>query len=100
MLALLVEDVTLLNDGTSIHVHVRFRGGRTESLAVPRPKGGWETTVTEPEAIALIDGLLDEHTYEQIADILHKRGLRPVPRTAAPTTSPRRSSVASPSTTS
>lgn len=77
MLALLVEDVTLLNDGTTIHVHVRFRGGRTESLAVPRPKGGWETTVTEPEAIALIDRLLDDHTYEQIAHILHKRGLRP-----------------------
>ncbi|MBM4366456.1 MAG: recombinase family protein [Deltaproteobacteria bacterium] len=77
MLALLVEDVTLLNDGTTLHVHLRFRGGRTESLTVPRPKGGWETTVTEPEAIALIDRLLDDHTYEQIAAILHKRGLRP-----------------------
>jgi DNA invertase Pin-like site-specific DNA recombinase len=77
MLALLLEDITLLNDGTNIAIHVRFRGGRTQSLSIPRPRGGWESSVTEPEAIATINRLLDDHHYERIAEILNERGFRP-----------------------
>jgi len=77
MLALIVEDVTLLKAGDTIAVHVRFKGGRTESLVVPRPKTGWEATQTEPEAIAEIDRLLDDHTPAQIAELLNERGFHP-----------------------
>ena len=56
---------------------MRFRGGRCETLVIPRPKFAWEATITPPEAIAEIDRLLDDHTYDEIADILHERGFRP-----------------------
>jgi hypothetical protein len=77
MLALILEDVTLLNVGPNIVAHVRFRGGRTESLTFPRPKASWEVTTTDPEVIAEIDRLLDEHIPEQVSKTLNERGFRP-----------------------
>jgi DNA invertase Pin-like site-specific DNA recombinase len=82
MLALLVEDITLRKAGDTIAAHTRFKGGRTESLVIPRPKNGWEATQTEPEALAEIDRLLDHHTPEAIASVLNERGYRPGGRTA------------------
>jgi hypothetical protein len=38
MLRLLVEDVTLARDEELIHVHIRWKGGATTSLEVPRPR--------------------------------------------------------------
>ncbi len=77
MLALILEDVTLLNVGPNIVAHVRFRGGRTESLTFPRPKASWEVTTTDPEVIAEIDRLLDEHIPEKVSKTLNERGFRP-----------------------
>ncbi len=77
MLALIVEDVTVHRGDDTVTAHVRFRGGRCETLVIPRPKFAWEATITPPEAIAEIDRLLDDHTYDEIADILHERGFRP-----------------------
>jgi DNA invertase Pin-like site-specific DNA recombinase len=79
MLAHLVEDVTLIKipaEGTT-KIHVRFRGGQTTTLTAVNPKASWEKVKTSSEIVDLVDRLLDHHVYDEIADILNARGLRP-----------------------
>jgi DNA invertase Pin-like site-specific DNA recombinase len=79
MLAYVVEDATLVrrpDDGTT-KIHVRFRGGQTTTLTTATPKASWEKVKTPPEIVELVDELLDHHIYDEIADILNARGLRP-----------------------
>ena len=79
MLAYLIEDVTLVKlaaEGTT-RIHVRFRGGQTTTLTTVNPKASWEKVKTPSEIVNLVDHLLDDHLYEEIADILNARGLRP-----------------------
>jgi len=79
MLAYVVEDVTLVkipDDGTT-RIHVRFRGGLTTTLTTVNPKASWQKVKTSPEIVELVDRLLDEHVYDEIAGILDERGLRP-----------------------
>ena len=61
------EDVTL---------HVRFKGGATETLKLPLPLKGWQYNVTDPKIVEIIDELLSDHTYLEIATILNKRGYK------------------------
>lgn len=72
---LLLEDVTL-NRTDQIHAHVRLRGGQTRSLTVPLPPPAWKTRETNPETLALLDRLLDEHTDAEVAAILNASGHR------------------------
>ena len=79
MLAYLVEDVTLVKlpaDGTT-KIHVRFRGGQTTTLTTVNPKASCEMVKTPAEIITLVDRLLDDRVYEEIAEILNARGLHP-----------------------
>jgi len=79
MLAYVVEDVTLVKvpqEGLT-KVHVRFRGGQTASMTTKAPRPSWAKVKTPPELVSLVDKLLDDHIYEEIAVILNKRGLRP-----------------------
>ncbi|MCK4249699.1 MAG: zinc ribbon domain-containing protein, partial [Candidatus Omnitrophica bacterium] len=72
MVQLLIEDVTLLkNDALS--VNVRFKGGATRSLTLPRPLTSWESWKTSKEVVAEIDRLLKDYTYNEIAVILNER---------------------------
>ena len=41
------------------------------------PRASWQKVKTPPEIVALVDRLLDEHIYAEIAGILDARGLRP-----------------------
>jgi len=75
MLALLVEDVTLLKQ-RQVTAHVRFRGGATTTLTLPRPLTAWELRATSAEARDHMNALLDEYTDAQVAAILNERGLR------------------------
>ena len=75
MLRLLIEDATLLK-GEDITVHVRFRGGATQTLSLPRPLPAWKLRQIDPGLIAEIDRLVEEHTDGEIAAILSKRGVR------------------------
>jgi hypothetical protein len=57
------EDATLSKDprdGTT-KVHVRFKGGRFETLTTVNPKPSWQKVKTPPEIVQLVDRLLDEH---------------------------------------
>src|SRR5919106_851686 len=75
MLGLLIEDVTLLV-GEQVDVHVRWRGGRTQSLAVTRPRPMSAVRKTPPQVVALIDTLLETSTDRQIAARLNELGHR------------------------
>jgi DNA invertase Pin-like site-specific DNA recombinase len=75
MLRLIVEDVTLIK-GKQLVAHVRFRGGATRTLTLPRPAPAWALRQTSPEVVAEIDRLLDEYTDVQIARVLTERGFR------------------------
>jgi hypothetical protein len=75
MARLLVEDVTLVKTD-HIHLHVRFRGGQTESLTIPIPPTAWQARQTHPDALAALDRLLDDHTDAETAELLNELGHR------------------------
>jgi len=75
ILRLIIEDVTLIK-GQDLVVHVRFRGGATRTLTLPRPVSAWALRQTNPEVIAEIDRLLAEDTEGAIARRLTERGFR------------------------
>jgi DNA invertase Pin-like site-specific DNA recombinase len=75
MLALLIEDVTLIKQ-RQITVAIRFRGGATTTLTLPRPLTAQQLRATHAEVRAEIDVLLDEYTDAQVAHVLNERGVR------------------------
>lgn len=75
MLALLVEDVTLIK-AAQITMHVRFRGGRTTSLSVERPKPMALVRKTLPDVIQKLDQLLETCTDRQASEKLNAFGHR------------------------
>ena len=79
LFAYLIEDVTLIKIATegTTKVHVRFRGGMTETLTTQNPKSSAQQVKTEKAVVELVDTLLDEHVYSEIADILNQKGIRP-----------------------
>ena len=76
MIRLIVEDVTVIRDHALIRAHVRFRGGKTETLEVATPPKYWEKRRTSPEAVAEIDRLLEDHTLSEVAEIINRLGYR------------------------
>jgi hypothetical protein len=79
MIAHVIEDVTLVKrpaEGITT-IHVRFKGGRTETLATANPKSSAAMVKTPADIIAAVDELLNDHIYEDIARILDERGLQP-----------------------
>lgn len=77
MARLLIEDVTLLRGDQELDVHVRFRGGDTRSLQLPRPKTITDLRKLDPTVITEIDRLLDDHTDSEIAAALNAAGHQP-----------------------
>src|SRR6516165_7080088 len=69
---LLLEDVTLIKREHLV-IHVRFPGGATRTLQLPRPR---RATVTPAPVVAEVDRLLDHHPAAAIANILNSRGFR------------------------
>jgi len=79
MLVHIVEDVTMIKlpaEGIT-KVHIRFRGGKTETRTVANPLAHCERQRTPREVVDLVDSLLDEHIYDEIAEILNEKGWRP-----------------------
>ncbi len=75
LVRLLIEDVTLIK-ATTISVHVRFKGGTTQTMALSRSKNAWQLRQTDPQVIAVIDQLLNDYPDPQIAERLNAQGLR------------------------
>ena len=74
MLGLLIEDVTLIKQ-RQITAAVRFRGGATTTLSLPRPLTAAQQRVTHDDVRQQLDTLLDEYTDAQVAHVLNERGL-------------------------
>ena len=73
MVAFLIEDVTLVK-GETIAVHVRFRGGQTDSLSVARPIPIARIRKTREEVTKAMDELLDTCSDREVAAHLNQRG--------------------------
>jgi len=76
MVRLVIEDVTLVRQGPSIRMQVRFRGGATRVLDVVAPPPAYEAYRTPPELVAALDELLNEYTDQECVDLLNGRGIR------------------------
>jgi DNA invertase Pin-like site-specific DNA recombinase len=79
LLACIIEDATLFKipeEGIT-KIQVRFKGGKTETITAPNPKSSSQQVQTKPEIVQLVDQLLDEHVYSEIADLLNEQGFRP-----------------------
>ena len=75
MIRFLIEDVTMIR-GENITLHVRFKGGATKTLKIPLPLKGWQYNLTDQKIVEIVDELLPDHTYSEIATILDKRGYK------------------------
>jgi DNA invertase Pin-like site-specific DNA recombinase len=76
MARLLIDDVTLCKgDHDDTIVQIRFRGGATQTLTVPLPKPAWMIRQTPRDIVATIDQLLNDHTDDEIVNLLNQRGM-------------------------
>ncbi|MCG8598533.1 MAG: recombinase family protein, partial [Verrucomicrobiales bacterium] len=75
LVRLLLEDVTLLKE-TPLTVHIRFKGGATHTLKLPRPLSAWQLRQTPQSVIDMIDSLLNELTDRQVAHQLNTQGVK------------------------
>jgi hypothetical protein len=79
LLAYIIEDATLIKlpmEGIT-KIHVRFKGGKAETLTALNPKSSAQQVKTPATTVELVDKLLNNHIYSEIADILNQQGLRP-----------------------
>lgn len=75
MLALLIEDVTLVKT-ERIAIHVRFRGGRTASLEIDKPKPIALIRKTPQEVVTKVDELLETCSDWEVAQQLNGLGYK------------------------
>jgi hypothetical protein len=75
MVALLLEDVTLVKSD-AVSIHVRFRGGKTQSLSIPRPLPMSRIRKTLPEVVVALDNLLETCSDQAAAEALNTLGHR------------------------
>ena len=75
MIRLLIEDITI-RKGEQIKLDVRFRGGMSKTLMLPRPLSYCESHKQNPEMVAEMDRLLDHYNYADVARILNERNFK------------------------
>jgi len=75
MARLLIEDVTLRRDQDCL-VQLRFKGGATHEMRLPLAKTAAQMRKINPEIVARMNVLLDDHTESDVAAILNQEGWR------------------------
>jgi DNA invertase Pin-like site-specific DNA recombinase len=75
MIAYLIEDVTVIK-ADKITLHIRFKGGKTQSLSIERPIPIAKIRKTRPEVIEFLDILLNNCTDLEAATELNKKGYK------------------------
>ncbi len=75
MVRLLIEDVTI-RKGEQVQLDVRFRGGISKTLMLPRPLSYCESHKQNPAMVAEMDRLLDHYNYADVARILNENGFK------------------------
>lgn len=76
MIRYLVEDVTLVKKEEITQVHIRFKGGTTESIALENPRPSCQIWATGKEALDVIRKEAGRHTASEIAGILNSGGMK------------------------
>jgi hypothetical protein len=79
LIAHIIEDVTLIKlpaEGTT-KIHVRFKSDKIQTLTAINPKSSVQQVKTQPQIVEMVDKLLEDHVYCEIANILNEKGLRP-----------------------
>jgi len=79
LLAHIIEDVTLIKmpaEGIT-KVHIRFKGGKIQTLTIMSPKSSAQQVKTQPGIVELVDKFLDKHIYSEIAELLNQQGYSP-----------------------
>ena len=72
----LIEDVTLRKDETGIAVHMRFKGGTTETLRFPNPLKSYETWTTSQLVLDYINEKAEYFTEKELAESLNDQGYK------------------------
>ena len=55
-------------EGTT-KIHVRFKGGKIQTLTTMSPKSSAQQVKTQPGIVELVDKLLDKHIYSDTGSI-------------------------------
>jgi len=79
LLANIIEDATLIKlpmEGIT-RIHVRFKGGKTETLTTLNPKSSAQQVKTTPNIVELVDKLLDTHIYSESLTLLISKDFVP-----------------------
>lgn len=74
MLAMLIEDVTVVADRLEISAGIRWRGGQTSTIHVPRNMPMGLIRKSTPEVIAVLDQLLETCSDMRAAQRLNEMG--------------------------
>jgi DNA invertase Pin-like site-specific DNA recombinase len=74
LLRLLVKDVTLTKEATTIRVALRWQTEACTSVAVPRPPRSCDARRTPTEVVEQVRILAEDHTDRQIAEQLNAAG--------------------------
>ena len=69
----MAEDVTLTKD-SQIHLSVRFKGGATQTVLLPRPQSAGKLRKTDSKVLEQIDRLLDNGPDCDVARQLNEGG--------------------------
>jgi len=73
----IIEDVTITSDTSSIILGIRFKGGSTKVIEIPKLRRNLNVVNMEKEAAAEIKLLLPlELTYNEIAETLNEKGFK------------------------
>lgn len=74
MVHLLIQDVTLTK-GEQLIIGVRFRGGATKELLLPKQKPSYENWRTDAQVVTDIDRLLDSGSDQEAAEYFNAKGI-------------------------
>ena len=76
MIRLLIEDVTVKNDGKKVIANIRFRAATSKTLVIYKKLPIYEIRKTKDEIIAKVDKLTENHIPSEIVAILNRQGYR------------------------
>ena len=75
MVRLMIEDITV-RKSEQLKLDVRFRGGASETLTLPRPLSFCESHGQNSEMVAEMDRLLENYNYADTARLLNEKAFR------------------------
>lgn len=76
LLRLLLKDVTLTKEASTIRLALRWQTGACQTVEVPRPPRSCDARRTAAAVVARIRALAPDHTDRQVAEQLNTEGLR------------------------